>query len=92
MESIQTKELDQAAPETEGITIPWARFYDPVVGLLSLLTGGRERPEQATLELVKLEPGEKVLDVGCGTGTLALAPGARSARRERCMALTLGRR
>jgi demethylmenaquinone methyltransferase/2-methoxy-6-polyprenyl-1,4-benzoquinol methylase/phosphoethanolamine N-methyltransferase len=73
VENPRTKDLDQAPPETEGITIHWARFYDPVVNLLSLLSGGRKKPVQAALELARFAPGEVVLDVGCGTGTLALA-------------------
>jgi hypothetical protein len=43
VENLQANDLGQAAPETEGITIPWARFYDPVVDLLSLLSFVRGR-------------------------------------------------
>ncbi len=67
------KELSHTAPETEGITIRWAVLYDPVVALLSRLLGGKTSFVEATLELAELAPGEKVLDVGCGTGTLAIA-------------------
>jgi ubiquinone/menaquinone biosynthesis C-methylase UbiE len=42
--------------------------------LLWLITLGRERAfREQMLRLAHLEPGESVLDVGCGTGTLAIA-------------------
>jgi ubiquinone/menaquinone biosynthesis C-methylase UbiE len=45
--------------------------YDLLVWFVSL---GREKVlREKTLDLVKLKPGESVLDVGCGTGTLAIA-------------------
>jgi ubiquinone/menaquinone biosynthesis C-methylase UbiE len=58
-------------PHTTGKTIHWAFWYDVLVGLLTL---GREtRMREITLDLAGLQPGEKVLDVGCGTGSLAMA-------------------
>jgi ubiquinone/menaquinone biosynthesis C-methylase UbiE len=53
------------------------RLYDPLIGVTT-----RERATKGRLvELAALSDGERVLDVGCGTGTLALlakraAPGA----------------
>jgi ubiquinone/menaquinone biosynthesis C-methylase UbiE len=61
-----------AAPATKGrVMRSSARFYDLMVWLLTL---GRERPfRERLVELARLQPGESVLDVGCGTGTLAIA-------------------
>ncbi len=59
--------------ETTGTTIRQARFYDVFVGLL---TGGRSRRLYGEiLTLARLQPGENVLDVGCGTGSLAILAG-----------------
>jgi ubiquinone/menaquinone biosynthesis C-methylase UbiE len=54
------------APETTGRVIRWARWYDLVSRKLSF---GRDR----LIQLAAPAPGENVLDVGCGTGTLAIA-------------------
>jgi ubiquinone/menaquinone biosynthesis C-methylase UbiE len=46
-------------------------LYDVFVWLVSL---GREQAyREKTLDLAILNPGESVLDIGCGTGTLAIA-------------------
>ena len=45
------------------------RFFDPIVRV----TTRERRFKQLLLEQVALRPGHSVLDVGCGTGTLAIA-------------------
>ena len=44
------------------------RFYDPLTRLL-----GAERVRERLLDAAKVQPGERVLDLGCGTGELSLA-------------------
>jgi len=56
---------------TTGLVMHQAAFYDLMVWVMTL---GRERAfRDKILSLARLEPGESVLDVGCGTGSLAIA-------------------
>jgi ubiquinone/menaquinone biosynthesis C-methylase UbiE len=58
-------------PATRGRVLHWAAAYDLLAWLLLL---GRERPfRERLVRLARLEPGESVLDIGCGTGSLAIA-------------------
>jgi len=58
----------------QGIGFP--RVYDL---LIWLLTRGRERSyRERVLDLARIRPSDRVLDVGCGTGTQAIAAWRRS--------------
>jgi ubiquinone/menaquinone biosynthesis C-methylase UbiE len=60
----------QTAPRTHGLVLHWAARYDL---LAWLLTHGRERElREAIIRLAGLEAGNDILDIGCGTGTLAI--------------------
>jgi ubiquinone/menaquinone biosynthesis C-methylase UbiE len=60
-----------SAPGTKGRVLHSPRIYDLLAWLLLL---GRERPfRERLVQLARLEPGQSVLDIGCGTGSLAIA-------------------
>lgn len=64
--------MQNESVHTKGLVLhSEARYYDLLAWLLTL---GRERALRERLaELARLKLGETVLDVGCGTGTLAIA-------------------
>lgn len=69
-------------PSTTGRTIGWwAPFYDVLSWFMSFgrLTGIRRE----TLGVAELKPGESLLDVGCGTGSLTLRAAKEVAPRGR---------
>jgi len=57
-------------PETTGATIHWAHRYDVYTSLFGF--GVNSRNSRMVVELALVEAGDKVLDVGCGTGNLTL--------------------
>ncbi len=59
----------ESAPETAGRTIRWwAGWYDAASWLMSFGQAGAIK--RKTIEIAAPAAGEKVLDVGCGTGAL----------------------
>lgn len=48
----------------------WVRHYDTIVAVITL--GKAKSIHQQTVELAALQPGQTVLDIGCGTGFLLL--------------------
>ena len=59
------------APATQGLMIRWAKYYDPFVSIFTL--GRRSQIRQETVARSGIQAGDRVLEVGCGTGDVALA-------------------
>ncbi len=58
------------SPETRGATIHAASRYDLHTSLMGL--GVNHSNSRMIIEMAKIRPGDKVLDVGCGSGNLTL--------------------
>ena len=68
---IHTTPTGNSIPETTGRMIHWAGRYDLFTRLL--LLGQEPALREATVAMAGINPGDNVLDVGCGTGSLTLA-------------------
>jgi len=72
-------------PQTSGKVFHWALAYDL---LLRILWRGSERTyRDKVIQLAGLSAGESVLDVGCGTGTLAIAAKHRVGARGKVIGI-----
>ena len=65
---------ETSAKETQGLILNRGWRYDLEIWFFDtfLLRGKLRELRQRTANLARFQPGEKVLDVGCGTGTLAI--------------------
>ncbi len=75
---MHSKSNDSQAP---GSMQGWGHSYDAMVALFTL--GHEQNLRQATLDLAGIQPGEQILEVGCGTGSLTLAAKARAGQQSR---------
>ena len=72
-----------AGPITRGIRVDSrVRSVDVLENVISF--GHLQRILEATLGAAQLSPGDRLLDVGCGTGKLAIQAGSRRRRKRRC--------
>ena len=65
------------APQTEGVMIRWAPYYDAFVNILTL--GHARMLRRTTIDEALIKPDDNVLDVGCGTGEVTLLAKTRAA-------------
>lgn len=64
------KHVHETPAQTDGRMIRCASLYDAVVNIMTL--GQARRLRTMTVDQALLKPGEKVLDVGCGTGGVTI--------------------
>lgn len=71
MHKFQNEPGIENSPQTSGTVLHRASQYDFHTRLLGLGSNGRN--SRMVIELAKIQPGDSVLDVGCGSGSLTLA-------------------
>ncbi len=82
--SHQTAPPEEVTGETPGIVLNWGWRYDLMVSVFDVLSLGKLRAaRRRALDLAELDSGAAVLDVGCGTGTLALEAAERVGKTGR---------
>lgn len=64
--------------QTEGRLIRWAPYYDLAVNIMIL--GQARRLRKMTVDHALIQPGDSVLDVGCGTGAVSQLAKIRAGR------------
>lgn len=71
-----------SSKETKGLILNGGWRYDLLVWFIDtfMFRGQWRELRQKTAKLARIQPGDKVLDVGCGTGTLALEVARRTGR------------
>lgn len=72
-----THTIEQPA-QTEGKLIRWAPYYDMAVNVTTL--GQAHRLRKMTVDHALIQPGDSVLDVGCGTGEVTLRAKMRAGK------------
>ena len=70
MHSMKNTPKTISGPQTNGATLHQASQYDICTGLLGL--GVNRRSSKMIIEMAGIKAGDRVLDVGCGTGNLTL--------------------
>ncbi len=70
MHGTQKDSKVRSGPQTTGATLHKASQYDIHTNLMGLGVNGSN--SRMVVEMAKIKPGDKVLDIGCGTGNLTL--------------------
>ncbi len=70
MHNISEHPRTSKGPETTGRTLYWASQYDLMTSLMGF--GANSANSRMVVEMAGIKPGDKVLDVGCGTGNLTM--------------------
>ena len=70
MHSMKHHQKVNSGPQTTGAVLHMGARYDHFSRLLG--TGVNGRNSKMVIEMARIKPGDQVLDVGCGTGSLTL--------------------
>lgn len=70
MHRMHNEPKTRSGPETSGATLHRASQYDIHTSLMGL--GVNQSNSRMIIEMARIKPGNKVLDVGCGSGNLTL--------------------